>query len=90
MYKLIYRIESSLIHCLRLTNVEQPKYLGVQPIIYPTTFFKYIEIKFLLFLHVFSFISNEFDKIKFFKKTVVGYIFGWTPEYFSCLGYIFS
>jgi hypothetical protein len=41
----------------------------------------------LLFLHVFSFISNEYDKIKCFKKSVVGYIFGWKPEYFSCLGY---
>jgi len=41
-------------------NPKQPKYPGVQPILYPTTFFKYIEIKFLLFLHVFSFISNEF------------------------------
>jgi len=35
---------------------------------------EYIEIKFLLFLHVFSFISNEYDKIKCFKKSVFGYI----------------
>jgi hypothetical protein len=40
----------------------------------------------LLFLHVFSFISNEYDKIKCFKKSVVG----WKPEYFSCLWYIVS
>jgi len=33
-------------------------------------------------------ISNEYDKIKCFKKSVVGYIFGWIPEFFSCLGYI--
>jgi hypothetical protein len=39
----------------------------------------YIEIKFLLFLHVFSLISNEYDKIKCLK-----------PEYFGCLGYIVS
>jgi len=51
---------------------------------------KYIEIKFLLFLRVFSFIFNEYDKIKCFKKSVFGYIFGWTPEFFSCLGYIVS
>jgi hypothetical protein len=37
---------------------------------------------------VFSFISNEYDKIKCFKKSVVGYIVGWTPEYLGCLGYI--
>ena len=34
------------------------------------------------------FISNEYNKIKRFKKSVVGYIVGWTPEFFSCLGYI--
>jgi len=34
------------------------------------------------------FISNEYDKIKCFKKSVVGYIVGWKPEYFSCLGHI--
>jgi len=61
---------------------KQLKYSGVQPAL------KYIEIKFLLFLHVFSFILNEYDKIKCFKKSVVGYIVGWTPEFFSCLGYI--
>ncbi len=44
----------------------------------------------LLFLHVFRFISNEYDKIKCFKKSVVGYIVGWVPEFFSCLGYIVS
>ncbi len=37
----------------------------------------------LLFLHVFSFIFNEYDIIKCFKKSVVGYIVGWTPEFFS-------
>ena len=42
--------------------------------IYPTNCFKIIEIKFLLFLHVFSFISNEYDKIKCFKKSVVSVI----------------
>jgi len=63
---------------------------GVQPTIYPTTCFKYIKIKFLLFLHVFSFISNEDDKIKFFKKSVVGYIVDWTPEYFGYIGHIVS
>ena len=25
-----------------------------------------------------------------FKKSVVGYIIGWKPEYFGCLGYIVS
>jgi len=34
------------------------------------------------------FISNEYDKIKCFKKSFVGYIVGWTPEIFSCLAYI--
>jgi hypothetical protein len=34
------------------------------------------------------FISNEYDKIKCFKKSVVGYIVGWATEFFSCLGYI--
>ncbi len=29
------------------------------------------------------FISNEYDKIKRFKKSVVGYIVGWKLEYFS-------
>ncbi len=28
--------------------------------------------------------------MKCFKKSVVGYVVGWTPEYFSCLGYIVS
>jgi len=36
----------------------------------------------------FCFIFNEYHKIKCFKKSVVGYIVGWTPEFFSCLGYI--
>jgi hypothetical protein len=47
-----------------------------QPTIYPRqgcptrqTALKYIQIKFLLFLHVFRFISNEYDKIKCFKKS---------------------
>jgi hypothetical protein len=35
-------------------------------------------------------ISNEYDKNKCFKKSVVGYIVGWKPEYFGCLGYIVS
>jgi hypothetical protein len=39
-----------------------------------TLCFKYIEIKFLLFLNVLSFIFNEYDEIKCFKKSVVGYI----------------
>jgi hypothetical protein len=51
---------------------------------------EYNGIKFLLFLHVFSFISNEYDKIKCFKKSVVGYIVGWITEYFGCLRYIVS
>jgi hypothetical protein len=31
----------------------------------------------------------EYDKnkIKCFKKSVFGYIDGWTPKYFGCLGY---
>jgi hypothetical protein len=37
-----------------------------------------------------SFISNEYDKIKCLKKSVVGYIVGWVPEFSSCLGYIVS
>ncbi len=28
------------------------------------------------------FISNEYDKNKCFKKSVVGYFVGWKPEYF--------
>ena len=35
-------------------------------------------------------ISNEYDKIKCLKKSVVGYIVGWVPEFFSFLGYIVS
>jgi len=31
-----------------------------------------------------------YDKIKCFKKSVVGYIVSWRLEYFSCLGYIVS
>jgi len=73
----------------------------------------------LLFLEVFIFIFNGYDKNKCFKKSVVGYIVscgystrihthtrgnsvahvwmqvigfivGWTPEFFGCLGYIVS
>ena len=29
-------------------------------------------------------------KLSVLKKSVVGYIVGWTPEYFGCLGYIVS
>jgi len=49
----------------------------------------YFKIKLEINIRAFV-ISNEYDKIKCFKKLLVGYIVGWAPEFFSCLGYIVS
>jgi hypothetical protein len=65
----------------------QLKYSGVQPTIYPTTdFLKHLILSYSFEIKLNTRRNNRNFISTYFKAGC--HIVGWTPEFFSCLGYI--